>query len=194
MRLPTAIVLLLSFSSLSAQQPARSDDPYFRPTRPLEALSPQGGELIRLFNTSSARPRLLLLLSPTCTSCRQAAAQVQRILETDADLRLRLLAVWTPQLAADSRNAALRATSLLGDRRTAHLFDSWGFAAKVFAARLKPPSGKEAWGILLGFPAGGSWGDLPPTPTLRLSLRQSSIGEPFSQERLLQWLRSSKGD
>lgn len=156
----------------SSRPASRHDDPYFEKTRPLTALSRNGREFVSAFNAAAQRPRIVVLLSPADPHARREAARLTRRLQAEPRGNTAVLAVWIAHDPADSPAGALRATGMLADSRVSHFHDIHGFVRRSLAARLdQPVDGSPA--LLLHYPPGVLWLDLPPLPE-RVHLPSSS--------------------
>ncbi len=77
-------------------------------------------QLRDLFNQRAGVPRLILLLSPTCTTCIAGASWVQQnILDAHPAADLHVYAIWMPILPTDKRSRW--DDGLLNDPRVTHL-------------------------------------------------------------------------
>lgn len=95
------------------------------------------------------------------------------VLDKVAGDRVAAFVVWVPMLDDDSRDAAVKATKLLGDRRARHFWDPDKKAAHAFAKMLqaafgeanKLPKGEHpAWDVYLVFDRPAVWKEKPPVP------------------------------
>jgi hypothetical protein len=87
--------------------------------------------------------------------------------------RVAAFVVWVPMLEDDSRDAAVKATKLLGDRRARHFWDPDKKVAHVFAKMLQSTFGEAnklpkieypAWDVYLVFDRAAAWKEKPPVP------------------------------
>jgi hypothetical protein len=123
-------------------------------------------ELKQQFNEDRGVPRLVVLVSPTCTACLGGAQWIQdSVLEPDAGLKIQVYAVWFSMLPTDSPEALPDAQALMSDPRIRHYWDS----RRAVGAGYKTwvPStvrGPIEWDAFYLYPADAEWtGDAPPT-------------------------------
>jgi len=83
------------------------------------------GDLKEQFNRDRGVPRLVVLVSPTCTACLGGAQWIQdSILKPNADLEIQVYAIWFSMLPTDSPEAFPAAQLLMSDPRIRHYWDS----------------------------------------------------------------------
>jgi hypothetical protein len=123
------------------------------------------GELKDQFNRDRGVPRLVVLVSPTCTACLGGAQWIQdSVLKPNADLKIKVYAVWFSMLPTDSPEAFPDAQALMSDPRITHYWDS----RRAVGAGYKhwvPSSvtGPIEWDAFYLYPADAVWtGDAPP--------------------------------
>lgn len=120
--------------------------------------------LAAAFNRAADRPRVLVVLSPACPVCLAGVETVQRELLT-VDSEIAVLVVWMEALPYDiTRNPGRRIEILAGDPRVVQFYDSRQITGRQIGARLGWPEGKLAWDVYLFYPAGVTWGEIPPHP------------------------------
>lgn len=140
----------------------------------LHHLSAAGTELKELFNRDRGKIRLLLIVSPSCGTCKDSSRIVQKyVLDTIDDPRLRIYVVWSPVQKADSEQVATEATSYLYDPRATHFWaadQSTGYAFKQALSITFP-----AWDVFLLFDRADSWQEGAPKPTFFM---HNLLGEP----------------
>ncbi len=136
-----------------------------KPTPSLRHVSEDLLALKEAFNGHVTKPRLLLLVSPTCDVRRRGSSIIQNeVLAAVGDAPVRAYAVWVPILPDDTPAAAEEATRLLPDGRTVHFWDVGGTLAPLFSGILKLPAGCPAWDVYMLYPPGAIWGDEVPVP------------------------------
>lgn len=90
----------------------------------------------------------------------------ENVLAVVENENLRIYAVWQPVLAADDRDAARAAPSILDDSRVSHFWDIDQALGRAFGKSLELPRGGElAWDMYLVFPPDSAWNDDLPTPS-----------------------------
>jgi hypothetical protein len=75
------------------------------------------------FNAAAGTTRVVLLIAPSCPTCLQGAAEVQRILARNPGKPVTVLAVWNPILPTDWSQPGSRDRYRLTDARVAHFWD-----------------------------------------------------------------------
>ncbi len=132
----------------------------------VRGLSPGGDELRELFTRDDGRPRLIVILSPTCPGCRNCARLVRRyVFERIQDPELRAYVVWEPIHPTDDRAAAEDSAALLADPRVTHFWGNHRFTGSAFqkAVGMSTP----AWDVVLAFGGNRRWrGGQAPVPDL----------------------------
>ena len=91
----------------------------------------------------------------------------EKVLRTVRSERLKVFVVWLPMVEGDSRDMALEAKKLIGDRRASHFWDSRKEMAAAFGTVIGQPEGKPghlAWDFYAVFDASARWKDPAPTP------------------------------
>jgi hypothetical protein len=149
-----------------SQSEARSDVNPRREPAALTDLSNDGRELKAAFNAERGVTKVLLIVSPTCPMCRSGAQLVEeKALTQIGSDKLKVYVVWTKKLYMDNRGAAVKATSLVPDRRARHFWDPTGYLGKQYGKTLELPGGRRfAWDVYLIFDSKTSWTDGPPMP------------------------------
>jgi len=143
------------------RKPANLED---HPRPALRTLSAAGEELKALFNQDRDDVRLLLVVSPSCSICRDSARVVKRyVLDTIENPRLRVYVVWEPIQPSDSQKLAADSTGFLDDPRATHFWGVNRFTGTSFKQAVgltKFP----AWDVFLVFGPGQQWTADPPNP------------------------------
>ncbi len=144
------------------------------------------------FNQAADRPRLVVVVSPTCGHCLQLASDVQDVLSRQPQSRLKVFVLWEPYMSGDTRASAQRAASFLADSRVVHYWDLWRYGARVYSAQLGIPA-MEAWDMLVFYKPHLVWKESPPEPTFWMQNRGLQIGTPYAKDafekEILQWAR-----
>jgi len=131
--------------------------------------APRGGELRPLatdlaqlkerFNQDLGKLRLLLIVSPTCSTCQMTAEIVGRQLAASAaDRDLRVYVVWAKILDHDSREAAQRALRFIGGPGVTSFYAAGPSLAEAFKSQLGLKK-SAAWDVVLLFSRGARWDD-----------------------------------
>jgi hypothetical protein len=161
----------------------RTDAAADRKTPTVQALSRDGTELKTLFNHDQGQVRVLLILSPTCGTCRMGARLIQRhILEQIRDPGLSVYIVWEKIGVQDTPETAAYAAALLSDERIHHFWSPERFASTAFQAPVGIQRG-TAWDVFLVFGKGKRWTDSP--PTLDGFMHNQKLHEELPKDRLL---------
>ncbi len=146
-----------------------------RPRPALHDLAASAGELKEQFNRDAGKVRLLLILSPSCPTCRDSARIVQKyVLDTIADPRVKVYVVWEPVQSKDSRSLAETVTSYLPDARATHFWEAGRAVGTSFKGDLGIKS-FPAWDVFLVFSPESRWGAAPPAPAFFM---HNLLGEP----------------
>jgi hypothetical protein len=123
------------------------------------------------FNLAASDIRVILLLSPTWTTCLRGASAVERVLERHAGAPVRLYVVWEPILPTDWTAPSTRVMSRLSDSRARQFWDKDHAVARRMAQDARPPQPAAdccdrsgiLWDLAAVYPAGVRWnGALPP--------------------------------
>jgi hypothetical protein len=128
----------------------------------LATVGPDGGALKDQFNQDQGRVRVLMILSPTCGTCRMGARVVERhFQEALKDPKLSLYVVWEAIGPHDTPETAAQSASLLQDERIHHFWSPDRFASTAFQAPLGVQK-TTAWDVFLVFDKGKRWTEAPP--------------------------------
>ncbi|MEA2603213.1 MAG: hypothetical protein QOF89_4205 [Acidobacteriota bacterium] len=113
------------------------------------------------FNADKDRIRVVLLLSPGCQHCLDAAREVGGVLSGIEGDQVRVLVIWLPLLSKDDYELAKTAASSLTDRRAAHFWDPERILALEYGNSLALPQEykyKFAVDVFMIFDPGTLWG------------------------------------
>lgn len=129
---------------------------------PLCDLGSSVGPFVEEFNRNKDRPRLVVLVSPTCPECLAGALAARRVL-TQSTGRALLLLVWMKGLPEDEwQRAEGQAREFRGDR-IRQFWDGRDLLGAQVATRLNR-AGLVVWDIYLGFRPGLVWDEQMPQP------------------------------
>lgn len=153
-----------------------------------------GSAIVHSFNADPEKPRLVVILSPTCGHCLQACSDVQELLEDHPAAPIRVTILWSPFQPGDNIGMARRAAeTYISDPRVVHLWDIWKFGARSYSQRFRLMV-ENTWGIFMFFKPGVPWTDEPPAPEFWMQSRNLPVGTPFSKgglkRRLRDWLET----
>ncbi|HYX23109.1 MAG TPA: hypothetical protein VFC23_03065 [Thermoanaerobaculia bacterium] len=144
--------------------PATAATPAAAPAAPAPAVLNLAGKdvepLREAFNAGKDQVRVLLLLSPGCQHCLDAAREVGRVLGGIEGDQVRALVVWLPLLSKDDYELAKTAASSLTDRRATHFWDPERILALEYGNSLALPQEykyKFAVDVFLIFDPGTVW-------------------------------------
>lgn len=119
---------------------------------------------VEAFNAAADKPRLLVILPPTCPYCIEGARVVQQhLVERYPDADLLLQFVWVSAFPDDAPASARAIAQTVGDARALHYWDPQGrVGADVSAAmRFVAPS---VWDVYMFYDPGARWGEQAPEP------------------------------
>jgi hypothetical protein len=148
----------------------------------VSVLSFDGAEFIKAFNATADRPRIVIVLAPTCGHCVAAGSQVRSVLNQMPNAKVKVFIMWTPIMPNDSRRAAITSSAYIPDPRVEQYWDLWAFASKAFTATLPYKEPEFAWDMLVLYKPHLIWRNGPPEPTLFLENRGQNIAKPISAE------------
>jgi hypothetical protein len=80
--------------------------------------------LKEIFDADFGKVRLFLLLSSTCSSCKEGYLALQNILSREQSNQLSIYIIWLPILPGDNLNSAIVQSSELADKRAVQLWDN----------------------------------------------------------------------
>jgi len=164
--------------------PAPKQPEILQPGEPqvVNVLSFNGAEFIKAFNATADRPRIIMVLAPTCGHCIGAASQVRKVLEEMPAAKVKVFVMWTPIMANDTRSAAVSSSAYIPDPRVEQYWDLWNFTSKVLTQQLPYKDPEIAWDMLVLYKPHLIWREGPPEPTLFLENRGLKIAEPVKAE------------
>ena len=117
------------------------------------------------FNASKGRPRLLMIISPTCGACLKGGDAVQKYLAAHPEAPLDVYAVWLPAWSEPDTEAAAESSShRLTDPRIRQYWDGDKSLAMAIKAQLAWDNSPFAWDIYLLYGPEAVWGGTPPEP------------------------------
>lgn len=179
-------MIVLLFLSLLLQESTSglADLPKPGPRQPVTPLSFNGKEFVSAFNASADRVRLVMVFSPTCSMCLQAASDARKILTKHSDAKLKPLVVWTLIRRADSKRAAENASGYLPDPRAQHFWDLWKYSGKVYTKQLEFPKKTQAWDIFVIYKPAVLWKETPPKPASWMQNLHIEHGPKYTPEFL----------
>lgn len=126
------------------------------------------------FNRTSARTRIILLLSPTCPTCLQGSTAIQKVLKSYSQSSVAVFAVWEPMLPTDWGKPGTRVLRRLGDNRVRQFWDP----NHLVAAALKKAEGAGQlhpgcctrngflWDLIAAYARNAQWKEMLPEPIL----------------------------
>lgn len=161
------------------------------PTGPAQPVGVLGGSLdpVRAaFNAHADKPRVVLLVSPTCSECVLGARAVRECIAARfASSGIVPIVVWTAMLDSDTEGAARRLSGIFGATGAAQFYDprnlaGWAYQREHFSrmyddldavlpadhwlragTNRKPEPGPQ-WDLYMLYKPGARWGDEPPKP------------------------------
>jgi hypothetical protein len=149
----------------------------------LATVGQDGGALKDQFNKDQGRVRVLMILSPTCGTCRMGARLVERHLqEALKDPGLSVTIVWEAIGPHDTLETAAQSAALLADERIHHFWAPGRFASTAFQAPLGVQK-TTAWDVFLVFDKGKRWTDAP--PAVDRFMHNLKTHEELPKDRLL---------
>ena len=115
------------------------------------------------FNRNAERHRILAFLSPTCPYSRSFLEALGQVLADRPDEDLKVLVVWSDELAGDGPNAARRAAMNLVDPRVEFFHDARRRAALTMVQGALPTGAVRR--TLFYYDPGLLWDAQPPRPS-----------------------------
>jgi hypothetical protein len=171
----------------------RKPKPVPPPASALQQLSPDFRELRDAFNRDAGHVRVLVALSPKCSTCLAAARAVQRyVLDENPSDRLRFYVVWAPMLKdEDTVGAAQKALIHLTDPRVKQFWINDKTIAEAMGKPLQLPE-QKAWDLFYLYSPKAQWTGGVPHPDDFLHALHKTLGEDrqFSGAKMDQRLRA----
>lgn len=122
-------------------------------------------ELRIMFNQNKGSPRLLLLLSPTCSVCIVGARFVEKeILKKYPLSNLKVYVVWFNVLPTDHKSKW--DAELMSDPRVIHLWDEEKIVSEWFKKNGAFNYGSIAWDVYYLYGSDAGWQDSLPSPLI----------------------------
>lgn len=119
--------------------------------------------LQRSFNQNAERHRVLAFLSPTCPYSRSFLDALGQVLADMPDEDVKVLVVWSDELAGDGPDAARRAATSLTDSRVEFFHDARRRAALSMVQGVLPTGAARR--TLFCYDPGLLWDEQPPRPS-----------------------------
>jgi hypothetical protein len=124
----------------------------------------------REFDAAADRTRIVVLLSPTWTTCLRGASAVENVLRRNASAGVRVFVIWEPVLETDWGDPGQRITGYVPDARAVHFWDPARRLSSLLggAPRLDHLAADRSigfrmneviWDAALVYPPGAKWGD-----------------------------------
>jgi hypothetical protein len=139
----------------------------------IKPLAESGESLRAQFNADRAKARLVVVLAPTCPTCRISAHLLEKyVLDAIDDDQLRVYVVWQPVFSHDSRDAVGDAAALLPDARVTHFWTESVATMAFYKSFLKLDH--PAFDVVFLYPPGASWDAAWPVPLFYMHRLESS--------------------
>ena len=118
------------------------------------------------FQAAQGEARLVLVVSPTSTSCMRALRLIERdVLRELAGKPIRTYVVWTPMVFDDSREAALKEAQRSDSIYVEQFWDPTRRTARAYGKLVELPNNREmAWNAYFIHSRSASWNLAPPVP------------------------------
>src|SRR6266404_8016857 len=154
-RLTFAAVTLIAVVFVTAGAPRSAAD------SPMQDLS-SSDQLKQRLQQDSGKVKLIALLSPVCPYCRRGFADMQSVLKSVSDDRVRAYIVWLPMFLGDSRGWAQTRSNEFSDPRLSYYWDGGKFTGEDWGKTLGID--RTAWDVYFLYGANAEWNKGTPTP------------------------------
>lgn len=149
------------------------------------------------FAADAGMVRLVALLSPTSASSRQGLLEVQGIMDSIRDERVKAYIIWMPVVESDDRAAAASRTAECADARFAFFWDPKLVAAQQWQDVLD--LGSMGWNLYLFHAGDATWEAAPPTPGFWMHQGVGKKNAPLLDRaqgvaKMRQWLAAAPDD
>lgn len=147
------------------------------------------------FNEDQGKTRVVILLSPTCNSCKTKTRLVHKhVTQKIASRELRIYVVWEPILDNDSFEASRSAGVYLQDPRVRHFWIGNGSVGEAFS-EIAGLDSAVAWNVFFAYGPDARWGEAPPSPAAYLHDLGDEVtaGQPFDARELADSIRDLIG-
>lgn len=111
----------------------------------------------------SGKVRLIALLSPVCPACRKGFADMQSVLKSVPDERLRVHIVWLPMFPGDSKSWAQTRSDEFKDARLSYYWDGERVTGEDWRNVLGLD--RTAWDVYFIYSSNSEWNKSTPTPS-----------------------------
>jgi hypothetical protein len=113
------------------------------------------------FNAASDRVRVVVMLSPTWSTCLRGASAVQSVLSRQGDSGTRVFVVWEPVILTDWAAPSTATLRRISDRRVQQYWDRGRLLSKAMGEKDRD---SIVWDYAAVYPRGAVWQDAPPKP------------------------------
>jgi len=121
-------------------------------------------KLKKIFDDNFGKVRLILLLSSTCSSCKEGYIAVQNILSREKSKSLSIYVIWMPIFPEDDLTDAILRSSELIDERIVHFWDNRLTTGNHWKSILDYPQ-EIAFDVYLLHGKNSEWGESIAPPT-----------------------------
>jgi len=119
-------------------------------------------QLKQKLQQDSGRVKLIALLSPICPACRRGFADIQSVLKSVPDDRVRAYIVWLPMFPGDSRSWAQIRSNEFSDPRLSYYWDGGTVTGEDWGKVLGIDN--TAWDVYFLYGSNVEWTKGTPTP------------------------------